>query len=48
MKTLSVLFTLALLATANGLAAHLKRAKALPVHPAQSAPIHSQKFSINQ
>jgi hypothetical protein len=31
MKLLSVLFTFALLVTANGLAAHLKRANALPV-----------------
>jgi len=31
MKFLSVLFTFALLVTANGLAAHLKRVNALPV-----------------
>jgi hypothetical protein len=33
MKILSVLLTVALFATANTLAAHLKHAKALPVHP---------------
>jgi hypothetical protein len=38
MKTLSVLITLALFVTANSLAAHLKRANALPSHP---ATIHS-------
>jgi hypothetical protein len=38
MKTLSVLFTLALLVTANGLAAHLKRVNALPV---RSTTVHS-------
>jgi hypothetical protein len=38
MKTLSVLFTLALLVATNGLAAHLKRVHALP---ARSATAHS-------
>jgi hypothetical protein len=38
MKTLSVLFTCVLLVTANALAAHLKRAHALPV---RSATAHS-------
>jgi len=33
---LSVLFTFALLVTANGLAAHLKRANALPVRSSTS------------
>jgi hypothetical protein len=34
MKTLSVLVTLALFVSANALAAHLKRAHALPSRPA--------------
>jgi hypothetical protein len=45
MKTLSVLFTVALLCTANALAAHLKRVNALPVH---SVPVSSIHFHKNQ
>jgi hypothetical protein len=40
MKFLSVLFTLALMASANGLAAHLKRAHALPVRPITTSNPH--------
>lgn len=45
MKFLSVLFTFALLVTANGLAAHLKRAHALPV---RSTTAQSNPHSIDQ
>jgi hypothetical protein len=38
MKTLSVLITFALFVAANGLAAHLKHANALPI---RSIPAHS-------
>jgi hypothetical protein len=42
MKTLSVLFTAVLLVTANALAAHLRRAHALPARSTQAASIHQQ------
>ena len=34
MKFLSVIFTVALFVTANGLAQHLRRVNALPIHAA--------------
>jgi hypothetical protein len=40
MKTLSVLFTAILVVTANALAAHLKRAHALPTRSTQAPSIH--------
>jgi hypothetical protein len=40
MKSLSVLFTLALLVAANGLAAHLKRVHALPVRSTSVSNLH--------
>ena len=40
MKFLSVLFTLALLAAANGLATHLKRVNALPVRSTSASNLH--------
>jgi hypothetical protein len=43
MKTLSVLVTVALLCTANALAAHLKRVNALPARPAQGLSGHFHK-----
>jgi len=40
MKFLSVLFTVALLAAANGLALHLKHAHALPDRSASASTLH--------
>jgi hypothetical protein len=40
MKTLSVLFTAALLLTVNGLATHLKRVNALPSRPTTTHSIY--------
>ena len=47
MKTLSVLFTVVLFVTANALAAHLKRAHALPTRSTQISAIH-HKAQYNQ
>ena len=45
MKVLSVLFTFALFVTANGLAAHLKRANALPTRSTTApANLHHTEY----
>jgi hypothetical protein len=44
MKFLSVMFTVALFVTANGLAQHLRRANALPIHLANRSPVRPPKL----
>jgi hypothetical protein len=44
MKFLSVMFTVALFVTANGLAQHLRRVNALPIHAAFRSPVRPPKL----